>query len=83
MQVKPIENDSQPEELLEQLFQGNHPKTNLQTDVFILSSGENLYCRKVELLLQYHIRNKFMDPEGYAHHLLFIFLHILSKLKVG
>ena len=41
--------------------------------MLILSSGEKLHYRKVELVLRYHVPNKFKDPEGYAHHLLFMF----------
>ena len=39
----------------------------------IFSSGERLHYRKVELVLRYHVPNKFKDPKGYAHHLLFMF----------
>ena len=38
----------------------------------ILSLGERLNYCKVELVLGYHIPNKFNDPEGYAHHLHFM-----------
>ena len=53
--------------------------------MLILSSGEKLHYRKVELLLQYHVPNKFKDPEGYAHHLHFMFypFRYECELKVG
>ena len=42
------------------------------------------YC-KVKLILRYHVPSKFKDPEGYAHHLLFMFYPFCDKceLKVG
>ena len=41
--------------------------------MLIIFSGERLHYRKVELVLRYHVPNKFKDPERYACHLLFIF----------
>ena len=73
LQPKPIENDSQLEVLDDKLFEANHSTNDSYPDVLILSSGERLHYRKVELVLQNHIPNKFKDPDGYAHHLLFMF----------
>ena len=82
---KPIENDSQPEQLIDKLVETNHPISNSYREVLVLSSGERLHYRKVELVLRYHVPNKFKDPEGYAHHLLFMFylFRDKSELKVG
>ena len=71
LQPKPIENDSQPGVLDDKLFETNHSTADSYPDMLILSSGERLLYRKVELVLQYHVPNKFKDPEGYAHLLLF------------
>ena len=71
LQPKPIENDSQTEVLDNKLFEANHSTTDSYSDVLILSSGERLLYRRVELVLRYHVSNKFKDPEGYAHLLLF------------
>ena len=38
-----------------------------------MPSGENLRCRKVEHILQYHILNQHKDLERYVHYLIFIF----------
>ena len=37
MQTKPTENDSQPEELVDNLFEENHSSVNAYPDVLILS----------------------------------------------
>ena len=34
------------------------------------------------MVLQYHVPNKFKDPESYAHHLLFMFYPFLDKCEV-
>ena len=53
--------------------------------MLILSSGGRLHYRKVDLGLRYHVPNKFKGPEGYAHHLLFMFYLFRDEceLKVG
>ena len=81
LQTKPIENDSQPEVLDDKPFEANHSTTDSYPDALILSSGERLHYRKVELVLRYHVPNKFKDPEGYAHHLLlhFCFIHFVMS----
>ena len=48
---KPIDNDSQPEVLDDKLFEANHSTTDSYPNVLILSSGERLHYRKVELVL--------------------------------
>ena len=71
LKTKPTENDLQPEELIDKLVETNNPIGN--SEVLVLSAGERLHYCTVELVLQYHVPNKFKDPEGYAHHLLFMF----------
>ena len=85
LQPKTIENDSQLEVLDDKRFEANHSTNDSYPDMLILSSGERLHYRKVELVLQNHIPNKFKDPEGYAHHLLFMFYRFCDEceLKVG
>ena len=83
--TKPTENDLQPEELIDKLIETNHPISSSYPEVLVLSSSEKLHYRKVELVLWYHVPNKFKDPEGYAHHLLFMFYPFRDecKLKIG
>ena len=85
LKTKPIENDSQPEELIDKLVETNHPISNSYSEVLVLSSGEKLHYCKVKLVLPYHGPTKFHDPRGYAHHLLFMFYPFRdeSELKVG
>ena len=73
LQSKTIVNNSQPEALDDKLFEPNHSTTDSYPDVLIHSSRERLHYRKAELVLRYHVPNKFKAPEGYAHHLLFMF----------
>ena len=85
LQPKPIKNDSQPEVLDDKLFETDHSIADSYPDVLIYSSGKRLHYRKVELILRHHVPNNFKDPEGYTHHLLFIFypFHDECELKVG
>ena len=48
MQTKPTENDSQPEELVDNLFEENHSSVNAYPDVLILSSRKKLHYCKVQ-----------------------------------
>ena len=85
LKTKPIENYSQPENLINKLIETNYPISNSFPEVLVLSSGERLHYRKVELALRYHVPNKFKDPEGYTHHLLFMFYPFRDEceLRVG
>ena len=85
LKTKPIENDSQPEELIDKLIETNHLISSSYSEVLVLSSGEKLHYYKVKLVLRYHVPNKFKDPEDYAHHLLFMFYPFRDEceLKVG
>ena len=71
--------------MINKLVQTNHHISNSYPEVLVLSSGGRLHYCKVELVLQYHVPNKFKDPESHAHHLLFMFYPIRdeSELKVG
>ena len=66
---KPIENDSHPEELIPELIETNRSITYSHPEVLGLSSSERLHYREAELVLRYHILNKFENPEGFADHL--------------
>ena len=61
LKIKLTGNDSQPEELIDKLVETNHPISNSHPEVLVLSSGEILHDRKVELVLRYQITNKFKD----------------------
>ena len=71
---KQMVNDSQPNELSDEVIEENHSLTNSNSypKNITLSTGEKLRCRKVEFALRYHVPNRHKDPEAHAHHLLFI-----------
>ena len=70
--------------MIDKLIETNHPISSSYPEVLVLSSGEKLH-RKVELVLRYLVPNRFKDPEGYAHHFLFMFYPFRDEceLKVG
>ena len=43
-----MENDSQPEELINKLVEANHSITNYYPEVLVLSSGERLHYRTLK-----------------------------------
>ena len=85
LQTKPIENDSQPEEFVDELVETNYSTSSSYPKLLVLPTGERLHYRQVELILRYHVPNKFKDPESYAHHLLFMFYPFRDdfELKLG
>ena len=52
--IKPIENNSKPEELEDKLAETNHTDISSYQNVLMMPSSDRLHCRKVELVLQYH-----------------------------
>ena len=48
----------------------------------VFFSEERLIHRKVEFVLRYHVPNKLKNPEGYEHHLLFMFYPISYECEV-
>ena len=84
--LKPVENDCQPEELVDEIIEANHTLVGQYPKIIPLNnSKEKLKCRKVELVLRYHVPTRHKDPEEYAHHLLFMFypFWVESELKSG
>ena len=68
-------NDSQPKILQEDLLENNHSSCNYPATIPLMSSKEKLKCRKVKVVLRYHVPNRHKYPEKYAHHLLFMYHH--------
>ena len=66
-------NDSQPTILQESVLEGNHTVCSYPSNIHVMSSNENLKCRKVRAVLRYYVPNRYKYPEKYAHHLLFMF----------
>lgn len=84
LQVKSSENDSKTVELVDAIFEANHRTVNSYMYLLILPLGKRLHYCKVELVLRYHVPNKFKDLEGCAHYLIFIFYQFRDgcELKV-
>ena len=82
---KPVENDCQPEELIGQVIERNHSPSPYPKVIPLMSSKEKLKCRQTEVVLRYHVPNKDMYSEKYAHHLLFLFYPFRNEtaLKSG
>ena len=73
MQIMTNENDYRPEELTDQLIQGNHPFQHNYPEVIpLMSSKEKLKCHKIPNVLQYYEPNRHVHPENYYHHMLFM-----------
>ena len=79
--TKQVENDSQPNELSDEVIEENHSMNdnNSYPKRITLSTGEKLVHRKVEFVLRHRVPNKDKDPEAYAHHLLFMFYPFRSE----
>ena len=69
------DNDSQPIELDEKSLNVNHSLelSQLPKNITLLSS-EKMKLRRVKKVLRFYQPNKLKDPEGYAHHLLMLYL---------
>ena len=67
------ENDWQPMELKDELFEVNSPATRYPIVISLMSSKEKMKCRKLPSVLRYFTTNKNRDCESYAHHLLLLF----------
>ena len=84
---KQVENDSQPNELSDEVIEENHSVNNNNSypNRITLSTGEKLVHRKVEFALRYHVPNKYKDLEAYANHFLFMFYPFRNEeqLKTG
>ena len=67
------------------VVEANHSTSSSYPKLLILSAGERLYYHHVKLVLQYHVPNKFKEPESYARHLLFMFYPFCDEceLKLG
>ena len=46
------------------------------------SNKEQMKCRKVKAVLRYHVPNRHMKPELYAHHLLFMFFPFRNESEL-
>ena len=75
----------QPDNLPDTVVEGNHIESNYPKKIKLMNSNEKMQCRKVRRVLRYHVPNKYIHPEKYAHHLLLLFFPFRAeeKLKAG
>ena len=81
LKTKPIENDSQPEELLDILIGTNRSIINSHPEVLVLSSCERLHYRKLELILPYHVPNKFRIQRAMLIICFLCFIHSMINVN--
>ena len=63
----------QSNELDDSLIEKNHEETSYSKQIKLMISGERMQCFKVRRILRYHVPNKILLPEKFAHHVLLLF----------
>ena len=63
----------QPDELNDNLIENNHEECSYPKKIKLIISGDKIRCRKVRRILRYHVPNKILSPEKFAHHVLLLF----------
>ena len=63
----------QPDELDDSLIEKNHDESSYSKQIKLMISGERMRCHKVRRILRYHVPNKILYPEKFAHHVLLLF----------
>ena len=63
----------QPDELDDNLIENNHGECSHPKNTKLMISGKTMCCRKVRRILRYHVPNKLLSPEKFAHHVMLLF----------
>ena len=59
------ENDNQPVVLNDELMEGNdNQKIKFRSVIPLMTSKEKLKCRKIKVVLRYHVPNRHKYPEN-------------------
>ena len=71
----------QLDEFDDNLVRNDHENNHVLTPpkIKLIIAGETMQCRKVRHILRYHVSNKLLAPEEFAHHVLFLFF--CSEMK--
>ena len=81
--IESKENYYQLEELTDKLVQFNQCVHSRYPKVIpLMASSERLKCRKIPFVLQFHVPDREIYPEEYAHHLLFMHLPFRDKNEI-
>ena len=65
----------QLDEFDDNLVRNDHENNHALTPpkIRLMIAGETMQCRKVRHILRYHVSNKLLGAEEFAHHVLFLF----------
>ena len=63
----------QPDELDGSLIEKNHEESSYPMEMKLTISGERMQCCKVRRRVWYHVPNKILYSEKFAHHVLLLF----------
>ena len=63
----------QPDELDDKLIENSHEECPYPKNIKLMISGETMRWRKIRRTLRYHVPNKLLSPEKFAHHVLLLF----------
>ena len=63
----------QPDELDDNLIENNHENCSYPQKIKLMISGETMRCRKVRRILRYHVPNRLLFPEKFAHYVMLLF----------
>ena len=65
----------QLDEFDDNLVRNDHENNHVLTPpkIRLMIAGEKMQCRKVRHILRYHVSNKLLAAEEFAHHVLFLF----------
>ena len=65
----------QLDEFDDNLVRNDHENNHVLTPpkIKLMIAGETMQCRKVRHILRYHVSNKLLAAEEFAHHVLFLF----------
>ena len=74
-------NDNQPDILLEHFIETVTEISNFPGVSPLMSSEEELKCRKTKVVLRYHVPNRNIYHEKYEHHILFIFYPFRTEIE--
>ena len=63
----------QPDEFDDNLIENNREECSYRPKIKLMISGETMRCRKLWRILRYHVPNKLLSPEKFAHHVMLLF----------
>ena len=65
------------------MIENNHEEYSCPKKIILMISGETTCCRIVRQILRYHVPNKLLSPEKYAHVVMLLFFSIQRRKTVA